>query len=149
MSGGDASTAERIEGHCLCGAVSIALDNPKHDVEICQCDMCRRWGGSFYAAQAGENPQVSGEDTITVYRSSDWAERAFCTQCGSNLWFTFLPTGGRSFSAGLFDAAVKHGIEKEIFIDERAEWCRIEGDHPRQTGQEVIAEAKAAGFSFD
>ncbi|MBO6527077.1 GFA family protein [Erythrobacter sp.] len=145
MSGG----AERIEGHCLCGAVTIALDSPKTEIEICQCDMCRRWAGAFYSAQTGENAQVSGEDAITAYRSSEWAERAFCSKCGSNLWYRFLPTGGRSFSAGLFDAAAKHTIEKEIFVDERAEWSRVEGNHPRQTGEEVIAEAKAAGFTFD
>ena len=140
------SGAERIEGHCLCGAVTIALDSPKTEIEICQCDMCRRWAGAFYSAQTGENAQVSGEDAITAYRSSEWAERS---KCGSNLWYRFLPTGGRSFSAGLFDAAAKHTIEKEIFVDERAEWSRVEGNHPRQTGEEVIAEAKAAGFTFD
>ncbi|MEL7686156.1 GFA family protein [Citromicrobium bathyomarinum] len=143
------SEAGALEGHCLCGAVRITLDNPAPEIEICQCDMCRRWAGSFYSAQTGSDVQVSGEDTVTVYRSSEWAERAFCSGCGSNLWFRFLPTGSRSFSAGLFDAAARHGIEKEIFVDERADWCRIEGDHPRQTGAEVIAEAKAAGFSFD
>ncbi len=142
------SGAGGITGHCLCGAVSITLDSPSQDIEICQCNMCRRWGGAFYSAQCGENPHVEGEDAVTVYRSSDWAERAFCSKCGSNLWFRFLPTGSRSFSAGLFDAATSHGIEKEIFVDERADWCRIEGDHPRQTGAEVIAEAKAAGFEF-
>ena len=54
-----------------------------------------------------------------------------------------------SFSAGLFDDAAQLPVEKEIFVDERADWCRIEGDHPRQTGEEVIAEAEAAGFTFD
>ena len=86
---------------------------------------------------------------ISVFRSSEWAERAFCSHCGSHLWYRFLPTGNRSFSAGLFDDAASHSIEKEIFVDERANWCRIEGAHPRQTGAEVIAEAKAAGFTFD
>ena len=143
------SGAERIEGHCLCGAVTIALDRPKHEIEISQCDMCRRWGGSFYSAQTGENAEVSGGDTITAYRSSEWAERAFCSKCGSNLWYRFLPTGNRSFSAGLFDAAAKYAVEKEIFVDESADWSRIAGDHPRQTGEEVIAEAEAAGFTFD
>ena len=143
------SGAALIEGHCLCGAVTVALDNPAQHIEICQCNMCRRWAGSFYSAQTGESVRISGEDSATIYRSSEWAERAFCAHCGSNLWFRFLPTGGRSFSAGLFDAAAKHAIEKEIFVDERADWCRIEGDHPRQTGAEVIAEAEAAGFTFD
>ena len=140
------SGAARIEGHCLCGAVTIALDNPAQHIEICQCNMCRRWAGSFYSAQTGESVRISGEDSATIYRSSEWAERAFCAHCGSNLWFRFLPTGGRSFSAGLFDAAAKHAIEKEIFVDERADWCRIEGDHPRQTGAEVIAECHQPEF---
>ena len=143
------TTPERIDGHCLCGAVSVALDKPSAEVELCHCDMCRRWGGAFYAAQTGESFTISGEASIATFRSSEWAERAFCKICGSNLWWRFLPTGNRSFSAGLFDAAARHGIEKEIFVDERAEWCRVAGDHPQQTGAEVIAEAKAAGFDFD
>ena len=143
------SAPGRIEGRCLCGTVTITLEDANPEVEICQCGMCRRWGGAFYAAQTGAKAQVAGDDAVTVFRSSDWAERAFCSRCGSCLWFRFLPTGNRSFSAGLFDAATAHAVEKEIFSDERAEWCRLEGDHPRQTGAEVIAEAKAAGFTFD
>lgn len=142
-------TETTIEGHCLCGEVRIELTNPAPHVEICQCDMCRRWSGSFYAAQTGESFTISGEDAVGIYRSSDWAERAFCKICGSNLWFRFLPTGNRSFLAGLFDGARDATIEKEIFVDESANWTCLPGDHPRQTGEEVIAEAKAAGFSFD
>ena len=111
--------------------------------------MCRRWSGAIYTAQTGEAVRVEGEENATLFRSSDWAERAFCATCGSHLWFRFLPTGNRSFSAGLFDEAARHRIDKEIFVDERADWCRIEGDHKRQTGAEVIEEARAAGFTFD
>lgn len=143
------SAPGRIEGHCLCGAVTVTLDNPKSEVEICQCGMCRRWGGAFYAALAGEHFTIRGEEAITAYASSDWAERAFCSHCGTNIWWRFKPTGNRSFSAGIFDDAAGLKIEKEIFVDEAADWCRLEGGHPRQTGEEVIAEAKAAGFSFD
>ncbi|MWV29399.1 GFA family protein [Erythrobacter sp. GH3-10] len=111
--------------------------------------MCRRWGGAFYGALTGEGFSIAGEDEITAYRSSEWAERAFCGTCGSNLWFKFLPTGNRSFHAGLFPDADSFEIEKEIFTDEKAGWGDMMGDHPRQTGEEVIAEAKAAGFTFD
>ena len=138
-----------MHGKCLCGAIRIEMTGAKDHIEICQCDMCRRWSGAFYTALQGGEVVIEGEEAATIYRSSDWAERGFCSKCGSNLWYRFLPTGNRSFSAGLFDAAARHAIEKEIFVDERADWCRIEGDHPRQTGEEVIAEAKAAGFSFD
>ena len=139
----------KMSGHCLCGAVTVELTGAKDHIEVCQCAMCRRWGGAFYAALTAEKAAVAGEESVTVYKSSAWAERASCGTCGSSLWFRFLPTGNRSFSAGLFDDARELAIEKEIFVDEGAAWSRLQGDHPRQTGAEVIAEAKAAGFDFD
>ena len=143
-----ADARDSIAGHCLCGAVTIVLDNPKRQVELCHCDMCRRWGGAFYAALSGSDFMIAGEDFITQVRSSEWAERAFCAVCGSNLWYRFLPTGNRSFLAGLFADAADFPIEREIFIDERADWCAVSGDHPRLTGAEAIAEAEAAGFTL-
>ena len=139
----------KIDGHCLCGAVKIELEEPNPHVEICHCDMCRRWGGAFYSALTGKGFTISGEDSITTYQSSDWAERGFCSKCGSNLWYRFKPTGNRSFLAGLFSDADHYTVEKEIFTDEKAAWCDLSGDHPRQTAAEVIAEAKEAGFEFD
>ncbi|MGQ7828723.1 GFA family protein [Altererythrobacter sp. Z27] len=137
-----------IDGHCLCKAVKITLNQPKKHVEICQCAMCRRWGGAFYSALSGESFSIAGEDSVSVYRSSEWAERAFCKQCGSNLWYKFLPTGNRSFLAGLFADADQYPIEREIFADEAAAWCKLAGDHPRLSGAETIAEAKEAGFDL-
>ena len=137
-----------IAGHCLCGKVGITLHGVKPEVEVCQCSMCRRWGGAFYSALSGESFEISGEQRIAIYRSSEWAERAFCKDCGSNLWYRFLPTGNRSFLAGLFEAAANYPIEREIFADEAASWCKLAGDHPRLTGAEVVAEAKSEGFDF-
>lgn len=147
-SHGDDAAASNgpIEGHCLCGAVTVTLDQPKTQVEICQCAMCRRWGGAFYAGLSGADFTLGGEEHVAVYRSSSWAERAFCRQCGSNLWFKFLPTGNRSFLAGLFSAADSFAIEAEIFADVAARWCTLAGDHPRQSAADTIAEARAAGF---
>ena len=139
----------RIEGHCLCGAVTIALDNPAQHIEICQCDMCRRWAGSFYSAQTGENPRVSGEEAVTAYQSSEWAERAFCSRCGSNLWYKFLPTGNRTFLAGLFELPDDVPIKQQIFVDEKPDWFDLAQNSAMKTGPEIIAEAQAAGFTFE
>lgn len=139
---------KKLNGGCLCGGVSILLDKPEGAVEICQCDMCRRWGGAFYAGIRAENATVTDKDCVGIYRSSEWAERAFCKRCGSSLWYRFLPTGRRSFLAGLFDGASALPIEKEIFADEAAAWCALNGDHHRQSAAEVMAEAKAAGYEF-
>ncbi|RJY08297.1 GFA family protein [Aurantiacibacter aquimixticola] len=137
------------DGRCLCGAVQVTLENPKQHVEVCHCDMCRRWTGAWYPALEGESFSLAGEDAIRVHRSSDWAERAFCGTCGSHLWYKFLPTGNRSFLAGLFADANDLPVEREIFVEERAAWSTLPGEHPKLTGEEVIAEAKAQGLSFD
>ena len=138
-----------MEGRCLCGAVRISVSSPREMVEICHCDMCRRWGGAFYAALECESFVIEGEHAVTTYRSSEWAERAFCGTCGCNVWWRFLPTGNRSFHAGLFADADGFAVGKEIFTDERAHWADLTGTHPRETGAEVIAAANAAGFTFE
>lgn len=139
----------RIVGGCLCGAVSIAIEGAHREVDVCHCSMCQKWTGSMYAGIETDDFTLRGEDNISLYRSSNWAERAFCTICGSNLWYTFLPTGNRTFLAGLFDLPEGVSIKQQIFVDEKPGWYDLAQHSPMKTGEEIIAEAKAAGFTFD
>ena len=141
--------ADPVTGHCLCGAVTITVHAMPAEVDICHCAMCQRWGGAFFAGVKGEVAEVSGEGAVTVYASSPWAERAFCATCGSNLWYRFLPTGNRSFLAGLFDLPPGFGVERQIFVDEKPDWYDIAQESPMLTGPEVIAEAMAQGLNLD
>ena len=43
------------------------------------------------AVIAGKHFTLTCEEHIATYQSSDWAERAFCSMCGSNLWYKFPP----------------------------------------------------------
>ncbi|BDI60719.1 GFA family protein [Qipengyuania nanhaisediminis] len=138
-----------IAGHCLCGAVTITLCGAHREVDICHCAMCQRWTGSMYAGIESEESTVEGEDHVATFDSSDWAERAFCRKCGSGLWYRFKPTGARTFLAGLFDLPAGLPIKHQIFIDEKPDWFDIAQDSPMKTGAEIIAEAKAAGFTFE
>ena len=144
-----ARIAEPVSGHCLCGGVTITLQHAHGEIDICHCEMCQRWGGTMYAGIEADDFSVEGEDLITAYQSSDWAERAFCGRCGSNLWYRFLPTGNRTFLAGLFDLPAGLRIKHQIFVDEKPDWYDLAQESPMKTGAEIIAEAKAAGFSFD
>lgn len=141
--------AEPLNGHCLCGSVKITLNAAHAEVDVCHCGMCQRWGGSMYAGIEADDFSLSGEDHISTYQSSDWAERAFCKKCGSNLWYKFLPTGNRTFLAGLFKLPSGLPIKHQIFIEEKPDWFDIAQESPMKTGPEIIAEAEAAGFSFD
>ena len=138
-----------VEGKCLCGAVSITLKGAHREVDVCHCSMCQQWGGSMYAGIECDDFVLEGDEAISTYQSSDWAERAFCSKCGSNLWYKFKPTGARTFLVGLFDLPEGLPIKHQIFIDEKPDWFDIAQDSPKKTGPEIIAEAEAAGFSFD
>ena len=103
----------------------------------------------MYAGLEADRFTLEGEGHIATYQSSDWAERAFCAKCGSHLWYKFLPTGNRTFLAGLFELPEGLPIKHQIFVDEKPDWYDRAQDSPKKSGAEIIAEAKAAGFSFD
>ena len=135
-----AEKGERIEGHCLCGAVTVRATPKRRHVEACHCNMCRRWGGIAYlGVQCGTDVQFDGEEAIVRYRSSEWAERGFCGRCGSNLFFKYLPNGNYGLLAGLFDDLDGFGFSEEIFIDEKPDYYDFAGERERLTGPEVMA----------
>ena len=72
------------KGSCLCGAVHFTAAHCDNHVGACHCNMCRKWGGGpFLEVACGNEVSFEGEDNISVYQSSDWAERGFCKNCGS------------------------------------------------------------------
>ncbi len=136
-----------LTGRCLCKAVTITLEAAKPLLDVCHCSMCRQWGGPYVGVSA-ESYTVAGEEHVTAFRSSDLAARAFCSRCGSNLWFDFLPGDHRSFLAGLFELPDSFFIHQQIFIDEKPGWYDLTPHGTCKTGAEIIAEARAAGFDF-
>lgn len=141
--------SEPLTGKCLCGKVEITLTGAHREVDVCHCSMCQQWVGAMYAGIESDGFAVAGEEHVSIYDSSDWAERAFCSTCGSSLWYKFKPTGGRTFLAGLFNLPEGLPIKQQIFIDEKPDWYDLAQESPMKTGAQIIAEAKAAGFSFD
>lgn len=98
--------------------------------------------------QCGNQIRLTGDEHITRYKSSDWAERGFCSKCGSNLFYRFVPADNYSFPAGLFEGMEGMTLTEEIFVDEQPEYYSFAQDTIRKTGEEILAEAKEAGFEF-
>lgn len=145
------SFAPPLEGRCLCGAVTVRLSRVKPGVEACHCHMCQRWGGGPFFSLHGvkrEDFTLEGEGAVHRYRTSQWAERASCAGCGSNLWYRFDAGERWSFAAGLFALPADWAIDEQIFVDEMPAWAELAADSPKKTGAETIAEAKAAGFEL-
>jgi hypothetical protein len=141
---------ERIEGRCLCGAVTVRATAVHGHVEACHCTMCRQWGGSaLLCVQCESDVEIDGDEQVARYRSSKWAERGFCRQCGSNLFYRYLPADSYCFTAGLFPDDALKPLSEEIFIDEKPDYYAFAGERERLTGAQVIAKAKAQGLTFD
>ncbi len=116
-------------GKCLCGAVQFEAKDIDIHIHACHCSMCRKWnGGPAMAASVG-SVTFAGEENITRYASSDWAERGFCKQCGSNLFYLLKPNRYIMWS-GAFDEQ-PFELEGEIFCSEKPGWYDFAGDHPR------------------
>jgi hypothetical protein len=126
-------------GHCLCGAVTFTAEDVDPHVHACHCSMCRNWtGGPMQAAQAG-SVTFRGEQHIKRYASSEWAERGFCSECGTSLFYCLKEPQMYMLATGCFDDAEQFSLAGEIYIDEKPGGYEFAGEHPRLTGAEFLA----------
>lgn len=127
-------------GRCLCGAVTITLAGDHKEVGACHCGMCRRWGGGpGMAIEVGKDIEISGRDHVRVYRSSEWAERAFCDTCGSSLYYRLAEAGDHYLFAGILDDQSDMVLTSQIFIDEKPAYYTFANETKTMTGAEVFA----------
>lgn len=124
-------------GKCLCGAVTVQATIPEPEIHACHCNMCRRWSSSPLFAVMTEQVSFSGEAHIRHYESSEWAERGFCSKCGTSLFYRLKEPNQYLLCTGLFDAAFE--LTGEIYVDENPGGYAFAGDHPRLTGDEFMA----------
>ncbi len=126
-------------GSCLCGNVKITAGKINTDLGVCHCSMCRRANaGPYLAVDCGTEVKIEGEEHVKCYNSSDWAERAFCTNCGSSLFYRLKATGQTIVSSELFDG-LDLKFDHEIFIDEKPSYYNFSGDSKKMTGAEVFS----------
>ena len=90
------------------------------------------------AAEAGD-VEFQGAEHIKVYDSSAWAERGFCSECGTNLFYRLKETGRHILCTGAFDDQTQFDLVGEIYVDEKPPGYAFAGDHPRMTGEEFLA----------
>ena len=123
-------------GGCLCGGVRYRVDGPLRDVFACHCTQCRRTSGHYVAATGTKATQLSflASDTLRWYRSSERAERGFCGQCGSNLFWrpsTAERAGWISIMAGTLDTPTRLKLVRHIYVDDKSDYYAIADGAPQ------------------
>ena len=133
-------SVERSSGSCLCGATRVSVTGISKNVGACHCRMCRKWGGGPYlAVDCGTNVSLEGEENISVFNSSEWAERGFCKKCGTHLFYRLKESNQCIMPVGLFDDDPGFVFEHQIFIDEKPAWYCFANETQDMTGAEVFA----------
>ena len=127
-------------GNCLCGAVQFSAKQVSNHVGACHCGMCRKWGGGpLMAVECGTAVSFEGEDQIRIYNSSDWAERGFCKQCGSHLFYRLKGSGQYFIPVGLFNQQESFVFDHQVFIDRKPLFYSFADNTENMTEAEVFA----------
>lgn len=134
------SAEEEMRGACLCGAVTVKATPENHHVGACHCTMCRRWGGGpFMEVDCGTQIVFTGADSISVFNSSEWAERGFCKTCGTHLFYRLKENQQHMVPVGLFDPVADLSFEGQVFIDEKPHYYSFAEKTENFTGEQVFA----------
>jgi len=122
---------KHIQGSCLCGAVGFSAKLPSKWCAHCHCNMCRKAHGAGYVTWVGfEQDRVSvdqGDDQLAWYESSPGAQRGFCRQCGSTLFFRSERWAGELHIAlGCINDAIDRQPQANVFFDSHVEWMPVD-----------------------
>ena len=127
------------DGQCLCGAVQFTATGIETEYHACHCGTCRHWGGGPALAATVEGLSFTADAALHWYASSDWAERGFCSQCGSSLFYHLKPNNSYVVWIGSFADQSPFVLHGEIYIDAKPPGYAFAGEHPRHTEAEFLA----------
>ena len=135
-----ANEVER-KGSCLCGAVRVSIKIKSNRIDACHCNMCRKWGGGpLFAIECAGDVNFEGDENISVFDSSEWAERGFCSKCGTHLFYRLKQQQYYTVPVGLLDDDENLTLEQQIFIDQKPKFYTFANETENMTGEEVFAQ---------
>jgi hypothetical protein len=79
---------QTMTGGCQCGRVRYTVQADPAEAALCHCKMCQKATGGVAAALAEvQQSEVIWQGEPDWYDSSPFAQRAFCSQCGSPIGY--------------------------------------------------------------
>ena len=116
-------------GSCLCGAVKYEVTGSLRDVIACHCQQCRKQTGNYMSATGAQDTdlRITEARALKWYRSSEKAQRGFCSECGSVLFWKGRGTDYTAITAGSLDGPTGLKLEGHIFCDNAGDYYEIAG----------------------
>ncbi|AWD69156.1 MULTISPECIES: GFA family protein [Acinetobacter] len=128
-----------MKARCLCGATQFEVQLRNHEVAACHCSMCRRQTSGPLMAIDIEEIHFVDQQYLSVFNSSEWAERGFCSVCGT---FIFWRTKDHSFANinvfTLEELPDDLDFNLEIYVDHQPAFYLFNNQTQKMTEAEVI-----------
>jgi hypothetical protein len=115
-------------GSCLCGGITftVRVDLPPPD--ICHCGKCRKHSGHCFAST--DIPKtaldISGDEHLSWFQSSQHIRRGFCARCGSSLFWEPSHRDWIAVAMGAFDGPTGTRASKHIFVGDKGDYYSID-----------------------
>ena len=116
-------------GRCLCGAVTFTGRWGGDPLRACHCSQCRRWSGHVWAAAQAVDLTIGGG--VKWFRSSAEAERGFCPDCGSSLFWRRQGHGGIEVAPGAVDNPTGLRMAGHIYVADKGDYYDIADGLPQ------------------
>ncbi len=135
------------EGGCLCGALRYRSTAPPLRGVICHCSMCRKHSGAPVLALVHFPLQsfrwLKGEPTR--YQSSQFAQRGFCSACGSTITMHEEVLRDRvQVALGSLDDPDRVRVDDHVWTQEKISWFEIDDELPRFRQSSTAVPTKAS-----
>jgi hypothetical protein len=134
----------KTTGACLCGGVKYEIDGPLSGVIYCHCEQCRKTSGHYCAATSckREDLDITVDDSLCWYQSSPEAERGFCNQCGSSLFWNHKDAPSISVFPGSLDLPTGLKADAHIFVADASDYYSIDDGLPQHADYGTINAAE-------
>jgi hypothetical protein len=127
-----------LTGACACGAVAFEVSAPFTTAGYCHCKRCQRRSGALWSLNAMVPREgfefVRGEDGVRVWKPEDGLPKAFCGDCGGQLY-----SDGGDYLAirlGTLDGDPEIRPQWHQWLDSAPDWEPIPDDGLPRFGQQ-------------
>jgi hypothetical protein len=134
----------KTTGACLCGGVQYEVNGPLSGVIYCHCEQCRKTSGHYCAATSchRDHLNITADDSLRWYQSSPEAQRGFCKQCGSSLFWSYKEAPSISIFPGSLDLPTGLKADAHIFVADASDYYSIDDGLPQHADYGTINAAE-------
>ncbi len=146
-----------VTGGCLCGAVRFESTAPPIRGFYCHCTICQKnYGGLFQATvKFAGSAFAFAKGEPKYYRSSEFARRGFCAECGSPIMFEYDGNPDIWVLIGSLDHPKDWPLTKDapwgqtehVCIESKVLWYEINDGLPQKPSELMVARAAAIKYT--